>query len=57
MAGAFASGWQPDDFVLAPEIYGEHRETMFRENRYGIIVMDIFFTGESALRSDSSYGL
>ncbi|MDJ0836029.1 MAG: amino acid adenylation domain-containing protein [Acidobacteriota bacterium] len=31
VAVAFASGWHPDDFVFAPEIYGEHRETMFRE--------------------------
>ncbi len=27
---AFASGWHPDDFVLAPEIYGNQRELTFR---------------------------
>ncbi|WP_428265875.1 MupA/Atu3671 family FMN-dependent luciferase-like monooxygenase [Haliangium sp.] len=26
---AFASGWHPDDFVFAPEVYGRHREVMF----------------------------
>lgn len=28
---AFASGWQPNDFVLRPESYGEHREVMNRD--------------------------
>jgi iturin family lipopeptide synthetase A len=26
---AFASGWNPDDFVLAPDHFGYHREAMF----------------------------
>ncbi|MES2354843.1 MAG: amino acid adenylation domain-containing protein [Pseudomonadota bacterium] len=28
---AFASGWHPNDFVLAPEAYGDHRELMFKQ--------------------------
>jgi natural product biosynthesis luciferase-like monooxygenase protein len=28
---SFASGWQPDDFVLRPENHAEAREIMFRE--------------------------
>ena len=28
---AFASGWHPDDFALAPESYGNHREITFRD--------------------------
>jgi natural product biosynthesis luciferase-like monooxygenase protein len=28
---SFASGWQPDDFVLRPECYAEARELLFRE--------------------------
>jgi natural product biosynthesis luciferase-like monooxygenase protein len=28
---AFASGWHPNDFVFAPESYGNHRELMFQE--------------------------
>jgi len=28
---SFASGWHPNDFVLAPEAYGNHRELMFQE--------------------------
>ncbi|HVK53682.1 MAG TPA: MupA/Atu3671 family FMN-dependent luciferase-like monooxygenase, partial [Burkholderiales bacterium] len=28
---AFASGWHPNDFVLAPETFGNHRELMFQE--------------------------
>jgi natural product biosynthesis luciferase-like monooxygenase protein len=27
---SFASGWHPDDFLLAPEKYGERREEMYR---------------------------
>jgi len=28
---AFASGWHPQDFVLAPQSFGQHRELMFQE--------------------------
>ncbi|MBV9389924.1 MAG: amino acid adenylation domain-containing protein, partial [Chroococcidiopsidaceae cyanobacterium CP_BM_ER_R8_30] len=28
---SFASGWHANDFVLAPESYGKHRELMFQE--------------------------
>ncbi|GCE59889.1 linear gramicidin synthase subunit B [Microcystis aeruginosa NIES-4285] len=28
---AFASGWHPQDFVLAPQFFGQHRELMFQE--------------------------
>jgi natural product biosynthesis luciferase-like monooxygenase protein len=28
---AFASGWHPDDFVLAPDVYPQRRELMFDE--------------------------
>lgn len=28
---AFASGWQPNDFVLRPESYGDHRAVMARD--------------------------
>jgi natural product biosynthesis luciferase-like monooxygenase protein/amino acid adenylation domain-containing protein len=28
---AFASGWHSQDFVLAPQSFGQHRELMFRE--------------------------
>lgn len=28
---AFASGWHPDDFVLAPDVYPRRREMMFAE--------------------------
>lgn len=28
---SFASGWHPDDFVFAPEAYGNHRELMFEK--------------------------
>ncbi|HEU4321543.1 MAG TPA: MupA/Atu3671 family FMN-dependent luciferase-like monooxygenase [Roseiflexaceae bacterium] len=28
---SFASGWHSDDFVLAPQIYGQHREQMFEQ--------------------------
>jgi natural product biosynthesis luciferase-like monooxygenase protein len=28
---AFASGWHPDDFALAPEKYGKHRDITFRD--------------------------
>jgi len=28
---AFAAGWQPNDFVLRPEVYGDHRAVMQRD--------------------------
>ncbi|HEY0406604.1 MAG TPA: amino acid adenylation domain-containing protein [Pyrinomonadaceae bacterium] len=28
---SFASGWHSDDFVFAPQVYGEHRELMFSQ--------------------------
>jgi natural product biosynthesis luciferase-like monooxygenase protein/amino acid adenylation domain-containing protein len=28
---SFASGWHADDFVFAPQVYGEHRELMFSQ--------------------------
>jgi alkanesulfonate monooxygenase SsuD/methylene tetrahydromethanopterin reductase-like flavin-dependent oxidoreductase (luciferase family) len=28
---AFASGWHPDNFALAPDVYTQRRETMFRD--------------------------
>ncbi|MFT6829925.1 MAG: natural product biosynthesis luciferase-like monooxygenase protein [Planctomycetota bacterium] len=28
---SFASGWQPDDFVLRPEAFGDNKEQMFRD--------------------------
>lgn len=30
VAVSFASGWHPDDFIFAPDLYDERRETMFR---------------------------
>lgn len=30
VAVSFASGWHPDDFVFAPDIYDERKEVMFR---------------------------
>ncbi len=40
---AFASGWHPNDFVFAPESYGNHRELMFQ----GIETVQKLWRGES----------
>jgi glutamate-1-semialdehyde-2,1-aminomutase len=40
---AFASGWHPNDFALAPESYGNHRELMFQ----GIETVQKLWRGES----------
>ncbi|WP_019505919.1 type I polyketide synthase [Pleurocapsa sp. PCC 7319] len=40
---AFASGWHPNDFVFAPESYGNHRELMFQ----GIETVEKLWRGES----------
>jgi natural product biosynthesis luciferase-like monooxygenase protein len=33
VAISFASGWHPDDFVLAPDNYGDRKQVMFRNIR------------------------
>ncbi len=43
VAVAFASGWHPEDFVLAPEKFAHAKETMFRD----IDVVQRLWRGES----------
>jgi natural product biosynthesis luciferase-like monooxygenase protein/amino acid adenylation domain-containing protein/non-ribosomal peptide synthase protein (TIGR01720 family) len=40
---SFASGWHPNDFVLAPQSFGKHRELMFQE----IATVQKLWQGES----------
>ena len=44
---AFASGWNPDDFVLAPQNFGRHRELMFT----GIEQIQRLWSGKSLTTS------
>ncbi|GGO96045.1 MupA/Atu3671 family FMN-dependent luciferase-like monooxygenase [Wenjunlia tyrosinilytica] len=45
---SFASGWQPDDFVLAPTRYADRRETMWQD----IETVRRLWRGESAPRTN-----
>jgi natural product biosynthesis luciferase-like monooxygenase protein len=47
---AFASGWHANDFVFAPESYGNHRELMFE----GIEVVRKLWQGESIQFQDGA---
>ncbi|MDC0712645.1 amino acid adenylation domain-containing protein [Stigmatella sp. ncwal1] len=40
---SFASGWHPDDFVFAPDAFGNHRELMYQ----GIETIQKLWRGES----------
>lgn len=50
VAVAFASGWHPDDFVLAPERYIERRESMYD----GIRTVRRLWAGEAIDRPNGS---
>jgi iturin family lipopeptide synthetase A len=47
---SFASGWHPNDFVLAPQSFGKHREIMFQE----IEIVKKLWRGESVQYRDGS---
>jgi len=47
---SFASGWHPNDFVFAPEAYGNHRELMFQE----IETVQKLWRGESIQARDGA---
>jgi alkanesulfonate monooxygenase SsuD/methylene tetrahydromethanopterin reductase-like flavin-dependent oxidoreductase (luciferase family) len=47
---SFASGWHPDDFVLAPEQYKKRKEILLRD----IDVVRRLWRGESRHRSASA---
>ena len=47
---SFAYGWHPNDFVLAPDAYGNHRELMFQE----IETVQKLWRGESIQARDGA---
>ncbi len=49
-AVSFASGWQPNDFVIAPENYANRKEVMLR----GIETMRRLWRGEKVQRRDGN---
>ena len=49
-AVSFASGWQPNDFVIAPQNYATRKEVM----RRGIEIVRGLWRGEKVLRRDGN---
>lgn len=50
---SIASGWQPNDFVLAPENYADRKEVMFR----GVETVQKLWSGQSVTLPDGNQNL